>query len=66
MFSYPFRASCHRLPDDFRHLRHLVNAHERVYLGQQLRQFIPESLRQTARHDEALTAIPGGADFGGF
>ena len=33
MFSNPFRAPCHRLPDDVRDLRDLVNAHEGVHLA---------------------------------
>ena len=66
MFPHPFCAPRHRLPDDVRHLRDLVNAHERVHFGQQFRQFVAEPLRQAAGNDEALAAIFRGADLGGF
>ena len=55
-----------RLPHDVRNLRDLVNAHERVHFGQELGQFVAETLRQTAGNNQALAAIVRFADFGGF
>ena len=49
MFPNPFRPPRHRLFDDFADLRDLVNAHERVHFGQELRQFIAETLRAGSR-----------------
>jgi len=66
MFPRPLRPSCHRLSYNFRDLRDLVNAHERIHFGQQFGQFITEALGQAAGNDEALTAIFRRADFGGF
>ena len=66
MFPHPFRAPGNGLSDDVRDLRDLVNAHEGVHLGQELGQFVAEPLRQAAGNNQALAAIFGGADLGGF
>ena len=66
MFSSSFRALGHRLSDDVRNLRDLVNTHEGVHLGQQLRQFLAEPLRQAAGNNQALAAILSGTHLGGF
>ena len=60
------RAILHGALDDFADLRDLVNAHERVHFRQQFRQLVAETLRQAAGNNQALAAIFGGADFGGF
>jgi hypothetical protein len=55
-----------RLLHDLADLRDLINAHERVHLGEQLGQFLAEALRQAAGDDQPLTTIAGLAHFGGF
>ena len=55
-----------RLLHDVRNLRDLVNAHERVHFGQEFGQFLAETLGQAAGDDQALAAMVGFADFGGF
>ena len=59
-------ASGQRLPDDFRRLRHLVNAHESVHLRQQFGQVVAKPLRQAAGDDQSLGGIGSGARLGGF
>ena len=66
MFPNLFRSPGHRLFDDVRDLRDLVNAHERVHFGQELGQFVAETLRQAAGNDEAWPRLFAVADLGGF
>jgi len=54
------------LPNDFGNLRHLVNPHERVHLGQQFGQFIAKPLRETTRHNQPLPPVLGRPDFRRF
>ena len=55
-----------RLIHDVADLRDLIDAHEGVHLGQQLRKFVAEALRQTAGDDERLAALLRVAEFSGF
>ena len=66
MFPNSGRTPSNGLSDDVRNLHDLVNAHEGVHFGQELRQFVAEPLRQAAGNNQALAAIFGGADLGGF
>ena len=66
MFPPSFRAAGNGLADDVRDLRHLVNAHERIHFGQQLRQFVAEPLRQAAGNDEAWPRFLAVAHLDGF
>src|SRR5206468_2485388 len=42
--------------NDLIHPLHLVDSHERIDFGQELRQFLPKPLRQTARNNQSLPA----------
>ena len=56
----------HRLFDDVRNLRDLVNTHERIHFGQEFGQFVAETLRQAARNNQALAVIGHFPDLGRF
>ncbi len=65
-FRNPFAAFFNSTFDNFGYVRHLVDAHEGVHFGQEFGQFIAETLGEAAGDDEALAAVFGVADLGGF
>ena len=61
-----FRATRDGLADDVADLRDLINAHERVDLGEKFRQLIAKALREAPGDDQPLTAMLHVAHGGGF
>ena len=61
-----FGAIADGLTHDLRHLRHLINTHERVHFGHKLRQLIAKALRQAAGNNHRLTAMIRLAQFHRF
>lgn len=61
-----FGAVSDGLLDDLGNLFDLVDAHEGVDFGKEFGKFFAETLRQAAGNDQALSAVLGFAEFGGF
>src|SRR5437899_7342744 len=53
----PLSPSFEGFVHDLSHLRDLIDAHERIDFGQQLRQFFAKTLRQASRNDQPLAAV---------